>query len=682
MPRLRVPEAGWLRDALAAQRGHLMLWVPVLLGLGIGIYFSLPVEPAAPQLWALAALALLGLAAALRWPRLAPLPLGAGLVAAGLVLGALRAQSVAAPVLGWRYYGPVEGRVVKVDRSASDAVRLTLDRVRLEDVVPARTPARIRLSLHGPPGGPHPEPGLRVMTTGHLSPPSGPVEPGGFDFRRYAWFQRLGAVGYTRAPVLLAADEAAREGLGLHRLRAHLSAAVRSRIGGDAGGFAAAVTTGDRSGLSRGATEALRDANLFHLVSISGMHMGMLAGFVFAALRGGLALIPPLALRLPAKKIAAGLALAAAGFYLALAGRAVATERAFVMVAVMLGAVLLDRRAISLRALATAALIVLALRPETLLSAGFQMSFAAVVALIAVFSVLPYRLIQGRWAFLAPVLGLALSSVVAGMATAPFAAAHFNRVAHYGLLANLLAVPAMASLVMPGAVLAALLSPLGLAAPALGLMALGSGWILWVAQAIAGLGGATSAVATPPPPVLPLIVASGLFLALWRGHLRASGLLPLALAAGLWLRAERPALLIAESGALIGLMTPEGRALSKPGGDGYAAGAWLLHDGSTLAQEEAHRALALPRDGKIARAQLGEALVMQVSGKTALAGIDGCGGADLLVLDQRDDAPRPCRVLDAGRLRRTGAVAVSARDGMMVIETSAERAGQRPWTTG
>lgn len=159
---------------------------------------------------------------------------------------------------------------------------------------------------------------------------------------------------------------------------------LQQRIPGETGGFAAAITAGDRSGVGEQTLTALRQSNLAHLLAISGLHMGLLTGFVFAAVRVLFCLVPPVALRWPVKKLAALAALAAGAGYLMLSGGNVATERAFVMVAVMLGAVLLNRRAITLRAVAVAALIVLLRRPESLLSPGFQMSFAATAALVAV----------------------------------------------------------------------------------------------------------------------------------------------------------------------------------------------------------------------------------------------------------------------------------------------------------
>lgn len=347
-------------DAIALQRGRLFLFVPVFLGVGIGTYFALPREPLAAEWTGLcAALVLL---VALTWrasSQNTPLLMIFVLVGSGLLVAGYRAHQVAAPVLQFRYFGPIEGRIIKIDRSASDLLRLTLDQVVLQGIEASRTPERVRFTLHGAQGFVIPEPGLRVMTTGHLSPPPAPSEPGGFDFRRLAWFERLGAVGYTRIPVLTAEPVTdADPRLRIHRLRMTISAAVQAQVPGDRGGFAAAILTGDRSGIAQARMEELRRSNLAHLLAISGLHMGLLTGFVFGALRLAMAMVPAFAMRVPARKIAALGALGAGAFYLLLSGGNVATERAFIMVAVMLVAVLLDRRAISLRSVAIAAKLI------------------------------------------------------------------------------------------------------------------------------------------------------------------------------------------------------------------------------------------------------------------------------------------------------------------------------------
>ncbi len=669
---------------LDGQRGHLLPWAPVCLGAGIATYFSLRFEPSQAHWLVLAALGALVALGIARLGLRAPLLIGLGLALAGFALAGARTHLVSAPVLGFRYYGPIQGRVIEIDRSASDKVRLTLDHVLLERVDPDRTPERVRVSLHGDQDFVIPEPGLTVMLTGHLGGPEGPVEPGGYDFQRQAWFDRLGAVGYTRSPALAwAPAEEGRAGLMVHRARNAISTYVQAHLPGRIGAFATALTTGDRSAMDEPTLEALRISNLAHLLAISGLHMGMLTGFVFAAMRYGLALWPRVALRWPVHRIAAAVALGSGAVYLALSGGNVATQRAFIMVAVMLTAILLDRRALTLRSVALAAIIVLILSPEALMGPGFQMSFAATSALIAVFAALRGARLRRLHPALGWIAALVISSAVAGFATGPYAAAHFNRVPHYGLVANLLSVPVMGTLVMPAAVVAALLSPFGLGWIGLAAMQPGLAWILWVADRVSGWEGASSAVVSPPWAVLPILTLGGLWLILWQGRARLAGVVPILVALALWTQADRPALLIAEDGGLVGVMTPAGRALSKPKGAGFAAESWLENDG-----DSADQATAASRDGFEGKAgdlrfDLAGHSGRALSGRGAAGRVaEACGSAELVILSgEAEDAPAgDCVLFDRTRLRQTGPVAVFDRDGRLTFVATSDDVGPRPWT--
>lgn len=670
------------QEALALQRGTLFPWVPVCLAIGIGVYFSLKQEPGLLFYGQTVFLLLicLGLSRILG-ENLAPMFLAMSLVASGVILAGVRAHSIGQPVLKFRYYGPVEGRIVKLDRSASEAVRLTLDRVVLENTSPGRTPKKLRISLHGPQGYFTPEAGMIVILTGHLSAPQGPVEPGGFDFQRQAWFLGIGAVGYTRTPALMLEPAKPGFGLWITGVRMRLSARVRRALPGQVGGFAAAIMTGDRNGMSKDSLTDLRRSNLAHLLAISGLHMGMLTGFVFAVLRYGLALFPWLALRLPVKKIAAGFALMVALAYLALSGGNVATQRAFVMVvAVMLLAVMLNRRALTLRAVGLAALILLILRPESLLQPGFQMSFAATTALVAVFGGLRFSALQRLPRPVRALLAVVLSSAIAGAATTPVAAAHFNQIAHFGLLANVISVPIMGMLIMPSVVLAALLAPFGLSWLALALLARGISVILSVAEWIADLPNAVTLVASPGPMVLPLLALGALWIILWQGRVRFGGALVFCLGVFLWSQVERPSLLVSDSGGLVGVMTEQGRVLNKPTGEGFAAQNWLENDGDGLGQ-----ALAFERPGlsgpKGARVfTIGDQKFLHLTGRGARSRLpERCGPKDWVILAAEADLPSTCRILDRTKLAQTGAIALFRKDGELQLVSAKEQAGRRLW---
>lgn len=706
---------GTTRRAAVTVRAGMLPWLPFWLALGIGPWFLLRDEPGPVAYLAAVGIAASGLVLWLVAPALAGrgriswrgadrlrlLALAGLVIAAGFLLAGLRSWSVAAPVLDYRYYGPVEGRVIEIDRSARDRMRMTLDHVVLDDVAAHKLPRKVRISLFD--ADPLPVPGQWVMLTAHLGPPNGPAEPGGFDFRRMAWFEGLGAIGYARVPVLTVAPPDRGGALALHRLRMQMAAGMRSAIGGQAGAVSAALMTGDRSGITERTNEVMRASNLYHIISISGLHMSMLAGFVYAGLRllgvglQGAGLVPGAGLH----KWAAGGALLASAVYLWLSGGGVATERSFIMVAVMLGAIIADRRAVSLRTVAVAAALILVYAPEGLTSAGFQMSFAATVALIL--SLGPWQQVAPHlpW-WLRPVVMLIVSSFLAGLVTSPIAAAHFGRMTQYGLLANMLVVPVVGAVVMPAGVIAGLLAPLGLAQPALWVMGLGTTWMLFVAQWVAGLNGAVTRVPAPPTMVLPMMGIGAMLLILapvavahgqmprwpWR-KLAGGGVL--VLSALLWLSDRRPLLLISAEGDAAAVLGQDGRVPSKSKGGAFAVAEWLEADGDAADQPTA-AARPLwqgPRGTRSAILALpgGDVAVSHLTGKAAARrAADLCGPQSILVSDADlsgvlGRAPA-CVVFDRQRLRRTGALAITSTDSGYRIVTTQMVAGNRDWTGG
>jgi len=668
---------------LESQRQNMMLWSPVLLATGVGAYFGLPFEP---PLWAGGALA----ASLLLW-------LGLSIWSSGLVqllflslfflnLGYLaavyRSASVAAPVLSFRYYGPIEGRVVKIDRSASKALRITLDRVQLDRV--QKMPAKVRVSLFGI--APEMALGDRVALVGSLSPPGGPVEPGGFDFRRYAWFDRLGAIGYSRNPVVqMRPFDDAGAGLWLETLRRSLATRVADAIGGQNGAFAAAIITGDRSRIDGEVLQTLRDSNLAHLLAISGLHMGLVTGFVFLLVRHGLALWPRLALRVPVKKISALAALGAGFAYLFLSGGSVATQRAFIMVAVVLFAVLLDRPAFSLRAVALAALLVLIMRPESLEEAGFQMSFAATTALVGVFEMLR----SARWWHwlkehlprrLMPFLTLLVTSATAGAATAPIAAYHFNQIPNFGLIANLLSVPLMGILIMPAAVLALFLGLFGLGAWAYWLMGKGVGWILSVAAYFSGIENAVTTIPSAPSLVLPLIGLSGCLVFLLLGSARALGIGLFALSIIIWQRSERPLVLVNQNAALIGVMTNEGRAINKETAYRFAADIWLENDGDPAPQSEAFSRPAFIIKNGITRTNLPNGWVL-ILNQNKVPSADDCQSQTIFIAPKWEVSPAgDCLFIGKLDVASLSGFSITFQNNTPIITSAMPRLPLRPWT--
>ena len=556
----------------------------------------------------------------------------------------------------------------------------------LADTPPDRTPARVRISLHGPQAGFTPQPGLVVMLTAHLSPPDGPVAPGGFDFQRLAWFSRLGAVGYTRAPVMVL--ERAPGGLSqtAFRLRMALSAAMQARMPGQAGAFAAALMTGDRSGVTSETNDILRASNLSHMISISGLHMGLLTGFVFALVRYGLALFPPLALRLDTREArrrggAAGGDLLhdprrprrgdaavlhhgggdAAGCPVRQARHLIAHRRDRRADLSGAGARKPDRTGV----------------PDVLRrDGGADRRVRALVAAAATCSALVLR----------PAAVMILSSLMAGTATAPIAAAHFNRIAEYGLLANLLAVPVMGMVVMPAGVVAAILAPVGLAGPALWAMEKGIGaHPLHRRIEVAALDGAIVTVPAPPAAVLPLLGAGGALLLMFRlaggaGGRGAAGRIPCAVgggraagAAGFRRRYARRADDRSGPGAVEARRAP---VSSRKAGSRMTATLAAQPEAFARAGFDGPKGCA-PRHVRRPRRSWS---LPERAQPTRAAG--ACADGALVILSEDWAGPQgDCRIFDRRKLRSTGALAVYPAEGGPLIVGARAWAGERLWNT-
>ncbi|OCX66495.1 hypothetical protein BFP70_04495 [Thioclava sp. SK-1] len=671
---------GLIGDPLGASFAALsdaILWVPVGLGIGITAWFGM--DHAAQWRDLSVACTAIVVAVIIRW-KAAPQwwfpALMLALIATGVLLTEWRAQRLSAPILTYRYYGPVEGRVVKLDRSSSDRLRVTLDQLHIGDLGNDRSPHSVRISLHTEPTHLTLVPGQRVMVTAHLMPPPVPAAPRAFDFRRYAYFERLGAVGYARVPVMLVAHRSG--GQWAAHLRSYLARAIVQTIPGQPGAMIAALTTGDRAGLTQATNAVLRDTNLYHVVAISGLHMGLLVGIVYGAMRFVLVLIPYIALRYPVKSIAAVTAIVAATGYLWLSGAQISTQRAYVMALVMLCAILVKRRAISLNNLAIAATLLLIITPEALIGVGFQMSFAASAALVVTFAQWA-RIARRLSRSVAVIGGMVLSPLVAGLATAPITAAQFHRISDYGLIANLLAVPVMGTVVMPAAVLAAVLAPLGLAFPALWVAGVGTGWMLWVANWVAGWEGATRAIVQPPQLTLPLILFGAVVLVLAPVRGRVIGIALMLWGTILWTRHSPPAVLIAPQAEQVGLLTPSGRALSKNGA-GFVAGVWLEADGDRATVTQAAQRVGFSGPTGVRVARFGGRDLVHLSGRYAEQNLEPyCRDGALIVLagTAPADAKTQCDIWDQPRLRRTGAVAIT-QSGKVV--TTRQIQGTRRWS--
>ena len=681
----------WLWGAALAhealeERERWVLWLPVLLALGVAAYFGLAVEPPGWIGQLLLGLCLVALVATRRHGTLLTLTLALTLPVAGFVAAQLRTATVAAPVLERTGSYALEGRVVLVE-DLERRLRLVVDAPVIDEVAPEATPGRVRFSVRNPDLAV--APGDLIRARVRLMPPSPPAAPGDFDFGRHAFFEGLGAVGYAYGEPEVVARGAGTGGEVLAWVRRQAARTVGETVPGTAGAVAAALLTGLRGGIPDHVWTDMQASGLAHLLAISGLHLGLVAGTLFFVVRIAIALVPPLVLRINGKKVAAALALLGAFGYLLLSGGTVPTQRAFIMTALMLLAVMVDRNPFSMRLVGFAALVVLTLRPEALLGPSFQMSFAAVIALIAVYEggVGPGRAsldgLDRR--LLLYVAGVFLTTIVASVATAPYAVQHFGRLPTYGVLANLVAVPLTAFWIMPAGLFGLIAWPFGLYDPFFQVMGIGIELLLAVAAWVAGLPGASVRVPQPPLAATVALTLGGVWLCLWRRPWRRLGLIGVVVAAGFWLLHRPPDVLIDARGNLIAVRLDAGLALAPFERDSWVQGQWLERFG----QDET---VPWPEPGA---GQAGDPLLCDALGcvyerdgrriafaRRAEALFEDCALADLVFFWPRiERCPDGGELIGPRALRATGGIALRiAQDGSIVTRTVRAHRGERPWT--
>lgn len=545
---------------LWSERESLFLWLPVMLGVGVGAWFALPGEAA----WTGFMLMIAGMAAGgwLLCPAgslLRQLLLLAGLsMAAGCALAWFRSERVAAPVLERPAVVRFQALVEKTEvQAARGDVRLVL-----RPDPAAMLPPRVRVTVKmDSPAALEIGAGERVALRARLVPPPPAALPGGYDFARRAWFDQLGAVG-SAIGAIERIDASARVGPDL---RQRLSTHIQQQVDGGPGAIASALATGDRGGIPPEDDEAMRRAGLAHLLSISGLHItAAVGGAMWVALRL-LALSPWLALRAPLVLVSAGFGAVVGLGYTLLTGAEVPTIRSLVAALLVLLAIALGREAITLRLVATGALFVLLLWPEALVGPSFQLSFAAVTAIVAlhthpgIMALLSRRDESWIMRLLRGFFGLLLTGLAVELALIPIALFHFHKAGLYGSLANMIAIPLTTFIVMPAEALALLLDAVGLGAPAWWVVDQALGFMLWMAHAVANAPGAVAAVPSTPLAAMLLSVGGGLWMGLWRTRVRWAGL-PAIAASLLWaFTTPAPDLLITGDGRHVAMRTEDGR---------------------------------------------------------------------------------------------------------------------------
>ena len=678
----------WVRAE--AGPGRLLPWVPVAFGVGIALYFAAEHEPVA---WVGASTAAVMWCAAFlsRRQKWFPLVVMIAAVAAGFAIAALKTARIAHVVLAKPVYGVALRGFVETHEERERTDRFVLRVVTMESPRSQVQLERVRLSVRK---GAAPEVGSFVELKARLQPPLQPLRPGSYDFGRDMYFQGIGASGFVTGSIKAVDPPAApgwrlRYAATMQGLRDAIDARIRTTLTGDARAIATALLTGRRDAISPEINDAMFVSGLGHVLSISGYHMAVVAGVVFFAVRALLALIPALTVTFPIKKWSAAAALAAALFYLLLSGAEVATQRSFFMTAVVLIAIMVDRRAITFRTLAVAAMIVLVAMPEALVHPSFQMSFAATLGLVA--------LVQGGMPILlatpdhsatarAALWGgreiamLALASLIACLATTPYAAFHFHRATPYGVLANLLAMPVVSVLVMPAGLLGLAAMPFGFDGVFWRLMDVGIQWMIVVTQWVAALPGAVGRIAAFGQG--PLIAATFgiILLGLLRTPLRWAGAGMVVLAIGWALTVKPPDVLISGDGHSVAVRGRDGRLqLMRSTKDSFLLKEWLGADADARPPTDASLGDGVACDGAGCVTALADGrLVALALQPDAFA--DDCARTVLIVTSRQPPAGCAAQVIDTESLRVTGAMALR-RSGDGFVATAIRPKGvDRPWS--
>lgn len=685
-------EAGpsWLRTIAEAQRGRAFLWAPVAFAVGVWVYFGLAREPSL-----LVAAAVAVAAAILFLWRHHGIVLLLSVLLAGFAMAKLRTEMAATPLL--HATTPEVAIVAQViDVNARGKRReLVVAPTGIAGVDPIELPRRLKLSALERQGAPRP--GDVISAKARLQPVPGPVIPGGFDFGRQLFFEGIGGTGRVTAPISFA-EAPLPWSLWLSRklqdIRTVINARITAVLEGDTAAIAEALIDGERGTISRNLNTSFQASGLAHVLSISGLHMSLVAGGVFWLVRALLALVPALALRWPIKKIAAVAALAVGLFYMLLAGAEFATQRSYIMIAVVFFAVLVDRPALSLRNLAIAATLILLLQPEAAIQAGFQMSFLAVLGLAAFFEAWAERrrarddeLHQRRTVFqrilrkvLAAIAISLATTVVAGFMSSIPAAYHFGRIAPYGVLANGLAIPVISLVVMPMGLLATLFMPLGLEAWPLWAMGQGLDMTIAISNWVTTLPGAATILPQQAASAAMLSAVGAVALCLLNGKARYIGIVLLAAGALLGTRNTMPDILINRTASNIAVMNAAGELVPLSGRkDRFAVERWLTANGEEATAAEAALRPAWTCTETRCTASINGATIVALIDETKQPA--DCSGANIVIASY--PLSENCKVattrIDRFSVWREGSHALRISNGKAAVITARSLQGDRPW---
>jgi len=678
---------GNLHNLFMKEHDRLILWLPVLLGVGIGIYFLLPFEPDIDL--TAGASCFFAICVWIFWNKIYGriIFLAFLIISAGMLRAEIRTIMVAAPILHDEiFFRPLEGRIYDI-QIKEKGEKLILDNVSIEGIGESKTPEYISVSLKNVEEGLAVGDSIKLQAT--LFPPPTPVMPKAYDFARMFYYEKLGAVGYSpKTPEVIKKAPANEFDKQLNSLRLSITGKILAPMNEENGWVAAAMMVGEMSGVPKDTADVMRESGIYHVLSISGLHMSLATMLVFVSVRFLLSLFPPLALRLPVKKIAAVIALFSSYAYLMLAGYPVPAVRSFIMIAAVMVAILFDRSGISVYSLAWAAVITLLWQPESMLGASFQLSFAATLGILALyerFSGILYKsgngFIHRVWLYF---LGIMMTSLVATLATTPLVIYHFNRFTLWGIAANMLLLPLVSMWIMPAAVIALLLMPFGAEHYPLLFLNYGIGLMMNGARLFSGL--PYAAISLPPLSFIGIIavVLGGLWLCIWQQKWRIWGIIPIITGMmTIWLNQPYD-LLVSPDASKVALRLENGRFLFLRGKDSSFDGqAWLRVHGqnSGLTRNDLDENMGGCEKSRCTVTAYGKKIIVTRGQKEIESSCDG--SPDIVIsqnyLDENPGCANVPLLIDKARLEKEGATAFRFKDGTVEVESSRQYRGQRPW---
>lgn len=692
------------QEFLDSQRHNLLVWVGIFLGIGSALYFGLLYEPSVSTVCGLLAGTVFLFASMFRLYSREPnsfLVLMSFIVSACLLcttIGFTVAQfktDVIDTIMIDRETRPVMVNAIvdhREEQEGNKGTLLFLSDVKIEHWDASDTPAKIRVTARQKNVA---AAGDRIEFLAKLTPLSPPVAPQAYDFARHYYFEGIGALGYALSKITVV--EQGDVGMtNLENIRTGISAHIKTVVPEREAGIAAALMTGERAAIADEDWDALRASGLAHIISISGLHVAMVAAPVFFLVRLFLAMIPFVALRLPIKKIAAAAALLVCCLYVGLVVPSVPTTRSLLMTGVALIAIMLDRSPFSLRLVGFSAILVLLVSPESIWSVSFQMSFAAVAALVAMAEAMRPHIstlyADAGWIKRAGlfVAGTLLTSLVASLATAPYSLYHFQQVASYSVLANALSVPISGLMIMPMVIISFALLPFGAADWSLKILGLGVDWLLDIARWTQGLSGSVMTSSAMSDVFLVMMTVTLLILILGQGRGKMVALLPLIVAIiSIWTM-KAPDIMISNDGGIIAVKDNKHVYLSSARKDKFASETWLKRWDKTNDD-----VVLFPRQGQVSLENGGSISCDPSACRIDMKGIklsfgDGvyelkqdCAWANIIVSDVR--LPKNfCPDQDIQQFgyynfKNNGAIALSGGNVFKVDEVGRDR-GIRPWS--